>query len=170
MPKAIAEHLADPAMQKFATDILSDEQKSEEAEDTEDALLYEDNPLDLPAQDNMLTVLAVQPDVKLDEKRTLPGVKLLKNEEIERWYVVNRGAFEDERELKIGDKTTLEELEISPMEFDPNVIRTFYDEQSAKDFYNEKIGVLNSVKDTSGSREIDYEAEVIKSVNTEYRV
>ena len=167
MPKAIARHLADPAMQKFATDILSDEQKSEEAED---APLYEDNLLDLPAQDDALTVLAVQPDVQLDEKRTLPGLKLLKNEEIERWYVVNRAAYEGERELKIGDKTTLEELEISPMEFDPNVIRTFYDEQSAKDFYSEKVGVLNSVKDNYGSKEIDYEAEVIKSVNTEFEV
>ena len=167
MPKAIAEHLADPAMQKFATDILSDEQKSEDAED---APLYEDNPLDLPAQDDALTVLAVQPDVKLDEKRTLPGVKLLKNEEIERWYVVNRAANEDESELNVGDETTLEELEISAMEIDPNVIRTFYDEQDAKDFYNEKVGVLNSVKDNCGGREIDYEAEVIRSVNAEFEI
>ena len=170
MPRAIAEHLADPTMQKFATDILSDEQKSEDAEDAQDAPLYEDNPLDLPAQDDVLTVLAVQPDVKLDEKRTLPGVKLLKNEEIERWYIVNRAAYEGERELKIGDRTTLEELEISPLEFDPNVIRTFYDEQEAKDFYNEKVGVLNSVKDNYGSREIDYEAEVIRSVNAEFEI
>ena len=131
---------------------------------------YEDNPLDLPAQDDTLTVLAVQPDVQLDEKRTLPGLKLLKNEEIERWYVVNRAAYEGERELKIGDRTTLEELEISPMEFEPNVIRTFYDEQSAKDFYSEKVRVKNSVKDNSGRKEIDYEAEVIKSVNTEFEV
>ena len=167
MPKAIAEYLTDPAMQKFATDILSDEQKSEDAED---APLYEDNPLDLPAQDDVLLVLAVQPDMKLDEKRTLPGVKLLKSEEIERWYVVNRAAFEGERELKIGDRTTLAELEISPMEFDPNVIRTFYAEQSAKDFYDEKVGVLNSVKDNYGSRGIDYEAEVIKSVNAEFEI
>ena len=165
MPRAIAGQLAEPAMQKAATELLSHETEREDG-----APLYEDNPLDLPALDDTLMILAVQSDVQLDGQRTLPGVKLLKNEEIERWYVVNRAAFEGERELKIGDRTTLEELEISPMEFDPNVIRTFYDEQSAKDFYDGKVGVLNSVTDNYGGRKIDYEAEVVKSVNAEFAI
>ena len=165
MPRAIAGQLAEPALQKAAAELLSHETEREGG-----VPLYEDNPLDLPALDDTLMILAVQSDVQLDGQRTLPGVKLLKNEEIERWYVVNRVAFEGERELKIGDRTTLEELEISPMEFDPNVIRTFYDEQSAKNFYDGKVGVLNSVKDNYGGRKIDYEAEVVKSVNAEFAI
>ena len=66
--------------------------------------------------------------------------------------------------------TNLEELEISPMEFDPNVFRTFYDEQEARTYFNEKVSVMNSVKDNFDRKEIDYETEVIKSVNTEFEV
>lgn len=167
LTRAIAEHLADPVMQKTAIEVLSDEQKKEEQEEMP---LYEDNPLDLPALDDELTVLAMQPDIELDESRTLPGVKLLKNEELERWCVINRAGIEGERELKVGDVTNLEELEISPMEFDPNVFRTFYDEQEARAYFNEKVSVMNSVKDNFDRKEIDYEAEVIKSVNTVFEV
>ena len=167
LTRAIAEHLTDPVMQKIAMEVLSDEQKEEEQEEMP---LYEDNPLDLPALDDELTVLAMQPDIELDESRTLPGVKLLKNEELERWCVINRAGIEGERELKVGDVTNLEELEISPMEFDPNVFRTFYDEQEARAYFNEKVSVMNSVKDNFDRKEIDYEAEVIKSVNTEFEV
>ncbi len=167
LTRAIAEHLTDPVMQKIAMEVLSDEQKEEEQEEMP---LYEDNPLDLPALDDELTVLAMQPDIKLDENRTLPGVKLLKNEELERWYVINRADIEGKRELKVGDVTNLEELEISPMEFDPNVFRTFYDEQEARTYFNEKVSVMNSVKDNFDRKEIDYEAEVTKSVNTEFEV
>lgn len=167
LTRAIAEHLTNPVMQKIAMEVLSEEQKEEEQEEMP---LYEDNPLDLPALDDELTVLAMQPDIKLDESRTLPGVKLLKNEELERWYVINRAGIEGERELNVGDMTNLEELEISPMEFDPNVFRTFYDEQEAQTYFNEKVSVMNSVKDNFGRKEIDYEAEVIKSVNTEFEV
>ena len=95
LTRAIAEHLTNPVMQKIAMEVLSDEQKEEEQEEMP---LYEDNPLDLPALDDELTVLAMQPDIKLDESRTLPGVKLLKNEELERWYVINRAGIEGERE------------------------------------------------------------------------
>ena len=93
LTRAIAEHLTNPVMQKIAMEVLSDEQKEEEQEEMP---LYEDNPLDLPALDDELTVLAMQPDIKLDESRTLPGVKLLKNEELERWYVINRAGIEGE--------------------------------------------------------------------------
>ena len=89
---------------------------------------------------------------------------------MERWYVINRAGIEGERELNVGDMTNLEELEISPMEFDPNVFRTFYDEQEARMYFNENVSVMNSVKDNFGRKEIDYEAEVIKSVNTEFEV
>ena len=167
LTRAIAEHLTDPVMQKIAMEVLSDGQKEEEQEEMP---LYEDNPLDLPALDDELTVLAVQPDIELDEKKTLPGVGLLRNEELERWYVINRAGIEGERELNVGDMTNLEELEISPMEFDPNVFRTFYDEQEARAYFNEKVSVMNSVKDNFDRKEIDYEAEVIKSVNTEFEV
>ena len=167
LTRAIAEHLTDPVMQKAAMDSLVVGQKEEEQEEMP---LYEDNPLDLPALDDELTVLAVQPDIELDENRTLPGVGLLRNEELERWYVINRAGIEGERELNVGDMTNLEELEIGPMEFDPNVFRTFYDEQEARAYFNEKVSVMNSVKDNFDRKEIDYEAEVIKSVNTEFEV
>ena len=165
LTRAIAEHLTDPVMQKIAMEVLSDGQKEEEQEEM---TLYEDNPLDLPALDDELTVLAVQPDIELDEKKTLPGVGLLRNEELERWYVINRSGIESE--LKVGNVTNLEEIGISPMEFDPNVFRTFYDEQEARAYFNEKVSVMNSVKDNFDRKEIDYEAEVIKSVNAEFEV
>ena len=165
LTRAIAEHLTDPVMQKIAMEVLSDGQKEEEQEEMP---LYEDNPLDLPALDDELTVLAVQPDIELDKKKTLPGVGLLRNEELERWYVINRSGIESE--LKVGNVTNLEEIGISPMEFDPNVFRTFYDEQEARAYFNEKVSVMNSVKDNFDRKEIDYEAEVIKSVNTEFEV
>ena len=165
LTRAIAEHLTDPVMQKIAMEVLSDGQKEEEQEEMP---LYEDNPLDLPALDDELTVLAVQPDIELDKKKTLPGVGLLRNEELERWYVINRSGIESE--LKVGNVTNLEEIGISPMEFDPNVFRTFYDEQEARAYFNEKVSVMNSVKDNFDRKEIDYEAEVIKSVNAEFEV
>lgn len=165
LTRAIAEHLTDPVMQKIAMEVLSDGQKEEEQEEMP---LYEDNPLDLPALDDELTVLAVQPDIELDEKKTLPGVGLLRNEELERWYVINRSGIESE--LKVGNVTNLEEIGISPMEFDPNVFRAFYDEQEARAYFNEKVSVMNSVKDNFDRKGIDYEAEVIKSVNTEFEV
>lgn len=165
LTRAIAEHLTDPVVQKIAMEVLSDGQKEEEQEEMP---LYEDNPLDLPALDDELTVLAVQPDIELDEKKTLPGIGLLRNEELERWYVINRSGIESE--LKVGNVTNLEEIGISPMEFDPNVFRTFYDEQEARAYFNEKVSVMNSVKDNFDRKEIDYEAEVIKSVNTEFEV
>ena len=143
MPRAIAEYLTEPAMQRAAMELLSRETEKEDG-----SPLYEDNPLDLPAQDDALTVLAIQPDIKLDEQKTLPGVKLLQNKEVDRWYVLNRATYADKSELKVGDRTTLEELELSAMEFDPNVIRTFYDEISAKEFYAEKVSILRSVKKT----------------------
>ena len=37
-------------------------------------------------------------------------------------------------------------------------------------YFNEKVSVMNSVKDNFNRKEIDYEAEVIKSVNTEFAV
>ena len=165
LTRAIAEHLTDPVVQKIAMEVLSDGQKEEEQEEMP---LYEDNPLDLPALDDELTVLAVQPDIELDKKKTLPGVGLLRNEELERWYVINRSGIESE--LKVGNVTNLEEIGISPMEFDPNVFRTFYDEQEARAYFNEKVSVMNSVKDNFDRKEIDYEAEVIKSVNAEFEV
>ena len=163
--RAIAKHLTDPVMQNIAMEVLSDGQKEEEQEEMP---LYEDNPLDLPALDDKLTVLAMQSDIKLDENRTLPGIGLLRNEELERWYVINRSGIESE--LNVGDVTNLEEIGISPMEFDPNVFRTFYDEQEARAYFNEKVSVMNSVKDNFDRKEIDYEAEVIKSVNAEFEV
>ena len=165
LTRAIAEHLTDPVVQKIAMEVLSDGQKEEEQEEMP---LYEDNPLDLPALDDELTVLAVQPDIELDEKKTLPGVGLLRNEELERWYVINRSGIESD--LKVGNVTNLEEIGISPMEFDPNVFRTFYDEQETRAYFNEKVSVMNSVKDNFDRKEIDYEAEVIKSVNAEFEV
>ena len=166
VPRAIADRLSDPAMQTLAREMLSGQANNE----AQEAPLYEDNPLDLPAMDDELTVLAVQPDLPLNLNNHITGVKLLKNEELERWYVINRSGIAGKRELKVGDVTNLEELEISPMEFDPNVFRTFYDEQEARVYFNEKVSVMNSVKDNFNRKEIDYEAEVIKSVNTEFAV
>ena len=130
--------------------------------------LYEDNPLDLPAMDDELTVLAVQPDIELGERSSLTGVSLLKNEEVERWYVTDRTRDGAGNELTVGAKTNLEALGISAVEFDPNVIRTFYSEQDAQAFFNEKVQVLGSVQENYERKTPDYEEEVIKSINTEF--
>ena len=129
---------------------------------------YEDNPLGLPPLDDELTVLAVQPDIGLNENQTLKGAALLKNEAVDGWYILGSSNDGKGNELKEGDKTNLEQLGISPIEFDPNIIRSFNSEQEAQDFFNEKVQVLNSVKENYERKEPDYEEEVINSVNDEF--
>ena len=129
---------------------------------------YEDNPLGLPPMDDELTVLAVQPDIQMDETRTIKGAALLKNEVVDGWYVIGFTHDGDGNELSVGDRTNLEKLGVSPVEIDPNIIRTFDSEQDARSFYNERVKVLNSLKENYDRKEPDYEAEVIKSVNAEF--
>ena len=129
---------------------------------------YEDNPLGLPPMDDELTVLAVQPDIEMDETRTIKGAALLKNEVVDGWYVIGFTHDGDGNELSVGDRTNLEKLGVSPVEIDPNIIRTFDSEQDARSFYNEHVKVLNSLKENYDRKEPDYEAEVIKSVNAEF--
>ena len=129
---------------------------------------YEDNPLGLPSLDDELTVLAVQPDIRMDETRTINGAALLKNEVVDGWYVIGFSHDGDGNELSVGDRTNLEKLGVSPVEIDPNIIRTFDSEQDARSFYDERVKVLNSIKENYDRKELDYEAEVIKSVNAEF--
>ena len=129
---------------------------------------YEDNPLGLPPMDDELTVLAVQPDIEMDETRTIKGAALLKNEVVDGWYVIGFTHDGDGNELSVGDRTNLEKLGVSPVEIDPNIIRTFDSEQEAQSFYDERVKVLNSLKENYNRKVPDYEAEVIKSVNAEF--
>lgn len=129
---------------------------------------YEDNPLGLPPLDDELTVLAVQPDIELNENRAIKGAALLKNEEVDGWYVIGFTHDSDSNALSVGDRTNLEKLGVSPVEMDPNVIRTFDSEQDARSFYDERVKVLNSIKENYDRKEPDYEAEVIKFVNAEF--
>ena len=129
---------------------------------------YEDNPLGLPPLDDELTVLAVQSDIELNEKRTIKGAALLKNEVVDGWYVLGFSHDGDGNTLSVGDRTNLEKLGVSPVEIDPNIIRTFDSEQDARSFYDERVKVLNSIKENYDRKELDYEAEVIKSVNAEF--
>ena len=129
---------------------------------------YEDNPLGLPPLDDELTVLAVQPDIELNENRAIKGAALLKNEEVDGWYVIGFTHDSDSNALLVGDKTNIEKLGIAPVEIDPNIIRTFDSEQDARSFYDERVKVLNSIKENYNRKEPDYEAEVIKSVNSEF--
>lgn len=132
---------------------------------------YEDNPLGLPPLDDELTVLAVRQDIELDEKRTIKGAALLKNEVVNGWYVLGFTHDGDGEALSVGDKTNIEKLGVSPVEIDPNIIRTFDSEQEARDFYDERVKVLNSLKENYDEFKLpDYEEEVCKSVNTEYEV
>ncbi len=132
---------------------------------------YEDNPLGLPPLDDELTVLDVQQDIELDEKRTIKGAALLKNEVVNGWYVLGFTHDGDGEALSVGDKTNIEKLGVSPVEIDPNTIRTFDSEQEARDFYDERVKVLNSLKENYDEFKLpDYEEEVCKSVNTEYEV
>ena len=129
---------------------------------------YEDNPLDLPAMDDGLTVLAVQTDIALGKESSLNGVSLLKNEEVNRWYVTTKTRDGAGNNLTVGDTMNMETLGISAGETDPNVIRTFYSEQDAQAFFNEKVQVLGSVQENYERKTPDYEEEVINSVNTEF--
>ena len=129
---------------------------------------YEDNPLGLPPLDDELTVLAVQPDIKLNENRTIKGAALLKNEVVDGWYVIGFTHDSDNNALSVSDRTNLEKLGVAPVEIDPNIIRAFDSEQDARSFYDERVKVLNSLKENYDRKEPDYEAEVIKSVNAEF--
>ena len=131
-------------------------------------LQYEDNPLGLPPLDDDLTVLAVQPDIELNENRTVKGAALLKNEVVDGWYVIGFTHDGDGNALSVGNKTNIEKLGIAPFETDPNIIRTFDSEQEARSFYDERVKVLNSLKENYDRKVPDYEAEVIKSVNAEF--
>ena len=129
---------------------------------------YEDNPLGLPPMDDELTVLAVQPDIEMDENRTIKGAALLKNAVMDGWYVIGFTHDSEGNALSVGDRTNLEKLGVSPVEIDPNIIRTFDSEQEARSFYDERVKVLNSLKENYYREEPDYEAEVRKSVNAEF--
>ena len=129
---------------------------------------YEDNPLGLPPLDDEFTVFAVQPDFELNENRTIKGAALLKNEVVDGWCVLGFTHDSDGNGLSVGDKTNLEKLGVSPVEIDPNIIRVFDTEQEARSFYDERVKVLNSIKENYDRKEPDYEAEVIKSVNAEF--
>lgn len=129
---------------------------------------YEDNPLGLPPFDDELTVLEVQPDIELDENRTINGAALLKNAVMDGWYVIGFTHDSEGNALSVGDRTNLEKLGVSPVEIDPNIIRTFDSEQEARSFYDERVKVLNSLKENYYREEPDYEAEVRKSVNAEF--
>ncbi len=129
---------------------------------------YEDNPLGLPPMDDELTVLAVQPDIEMDENRTIKGAALLKNAVMDGWYVIGFTHDSESSALSVGDRTNLEKLGVSPVEIDPNIIRTFDSEQEARSFYDERVKVLNSLKENYYREEPDYEAEVRKSVNAEF--
>ena len=129
---------------------------------------YEDNPLGLPPIDDELTVLVVQPDIELNENRTINGAALLKNEVVDGWYVIGFTHDSDSNALSVGDRTNLEKLGVSPVEVDPNIIRAFDSEQDARSFYDERLKVLNSLKENYDRKEPDYEAEVIKFVNVEF--
>ena len=131
---------------------------------------YEDNPLGLPPLDDKLTVLEVRPDMELDGNRTINGAALLKNEVVDGWYVIGFSRDGDGNVLSVGDGTNLEKLGISSVETDPNIIRTFDSEREARSFYNERLKVLNSLKENYDRREPDYKAEVIKSVNGEFEI
>ena len=130
---------------------------------------YENNPLGLPPLDDELTVLAVRPDIELNENRTIKGAALLKNEVMDGWYVIGFTHDGDGNELSVGDRTNLEKLGVSPVEIDPNIIRSFDSEQEAQSFYDERVKVLNSLKENYDRKDPDYEAEVIKSVNAEFQ-
>ena len=123
---------------------------------------YEDNPLGLPPLDDELTVLAVQPDIELNENQTIKGAALLKNEVVDGWYVIGFTHDGDGNALSVGNKTNIEKLGIAPFETDPNIIRTFDSEQEARSFYDERVKVLNSLKENYDRKVPDYEAEVIK--------
>ena len=132
---------------------------------------YEDNPLGLPPMDDELTVLDVQPDITLNENRTIKGAALLNNEVVNGWYVIGFSHDGEGNALLVGDRTNLEKLGVSPVEIDPNIIRTFGSEQDARRFYDERVKVLNSLKENYDEFKLpDYEEEVCKSVNTEYEV
>ena len=129
---------------------------------------YEDNPLDLPAMDDGLTVLAVQTDIALGKESSLNGVSLLKNEEVNRWYVTTKTRDGAGNNLTVGDTMNMETLGISARETDPNVIRTFYSEQDAQAYFNGKAQVLHSVKKDNETKVFDYETAVIESVREEF--
>ena len=124
----------------------------------------------MPPMDDDLTVLAVQPDIEMDETRTINGAALLKNEVVDGWYVIGFTHDGDGNALSVGDRTNLEKLGVSPVEIDPNIIRSFDSEQESRSIYDERVKLLNSLKENYDRKELDYKAEVVKSVNAEFEV
>lgn len=148
--------------------LLRFQNEQKEANPLDTVEQYEDNPLGLPPLDDELTVLEVRPDIELDGNRTINGAALLKNEVMDGWYVLGFSHDGDGNALSVGDRTNLEKLDVSSVEIDPNIIRAFDSEQEARDFYDERVKVLNSLKENYDRKVPDYEEEVKRSVNAEF--
>lgn len=179
MPKAIADKLSEPAMRETAQRYAKFDVEYELAQILEGMTDENRKALDLPALDDELIVLAKEPDIVLDDKRRLPGLLLLKNETLAgRWYVLNDTSARnnDGYPLVEGETTDVKTVLAYNGLAAGNPLRTFYTEEDAREYLARKATALRSMQESGRGmkaeppQKIDYEKEVIKSVNTEFEI
>ncbi len=126
--------------------------------------------MNLPVFDDELTVVAKEPDYLPDNgnaiKQYLPGLLLLENNVTGDWYVINDTSAKNEfgKELEVGDKTDVRTILAYNGLHDGNPLREFNDESRARDYFDEKVNAIRSVKLNS----TDHEEAVINSVLLEF--
>lgn len=126
--------------------------------------------MDLPVFSDDLTVVAKEPAYLINESRAVKqyaeGLLLLENNVTGDWYVINdtsaRG--KDGKELKEGDITDVMTILAYNGLYDGNPLREFRDGVQAREFYDEKVNAIRSVKANSS----DHEEAVINSVLLEF--
>lgn len=150
--KSIADHIADEELKAYIKQTLTPFNAEKElmiilGGKTEEEI----KDMDLPAFDDELTVLAKEQDRLLTDKTYMPGLLLLRNEEIDEWYVINdtsaRG--KDGQPLAVGDKTDVMTVLAYNGLHDGNPLRKFYSEAEARAYFNEKAGVQEKVQSSS---------------------
>ncbi len=126
--------------------------------------------MDLPVFSDDLTVVAKEPAYLINESRAVKqyaeGLLLLENNVTGDWYVINdtsaRG--KDGKELKEGDITDVMTILAYNGLYGGNPLREFRDGVQAREFYDEKVNAIRSVKVNSS----DHEEAVINSVLLEF--
>ena len=124
----------------------------------------------LPIFSDGLTIVAKEPAYLLNEdngiKKYTEGLLLLENNITGEWYVINDTSAKDEfgKELEEGDKTNVMTILAHNGLNDGNPLREFKDETQARDYFDEKVKAIRSVKANSN----DHEEAVVNSVLLEF--
>ena len=126
--------------------------------------------MNLPVFEDELTVREKEPAYLINEsnavKKYAEGLLLLENNVTGDWYVINDTSAKNAKgkALDVGDKTDVKTILAYNGLYDGNPLREFKDGVRAREYYDEKVNAIRSVKANS----TDHEEAVINSVLLEF--